>query len=423
MAMLRLLLLFILTCVLGVSSSAQKELQYDTMFVINSVGDTEIGAHINMLGLVSIGLKINSPSIGLDAYGGDAYGIRGASLQTGVIGESRIDAPLFGISNPVIAGVRGIAHSSDGLGVYGENTANQGAPVGVGGVVQASEGVAISGLNFGLFGPSTAVKGVAHSPSARAIYGESAFTSGTGRGVQGTSHADMGIGVFGETTSATGVNVGVKGVSLSATGYGMHAENIEGVGLFSKSTEKAGLISVSTNGIGAEIESQNNYGVYAFSSGAAAIYATSESDMGGYISGSSSSDDLVLGGSSGKLGTDPNESESELFLEAQNNVVIQLDKAKSNNAALLVLNSDGERVFILEENGNLTITGTLSEGLGLQRNNKVNKIYNARVATEAIKNQQQLIEEQRLEINKLKKKVESVEEALLEIHKYIKSSN
>jgi len=172
------------------------------------------GAYTNATNNFTTEQVIVSPgsNAGLNATGGN-YGVRAAG-NIGVLGQSAILGG-YGVAGSATTpsgtganyGVSGTTNSSDGYGVYGNNTAAT-APM---------------GTAYGVYGQSVPAGGTG-------IYGTGTV------GVQGITSSSSNsaylaypIGVYGQATSSTGQTFGVFGTSASSGGIGVYGNGVTGV--------------------------------------------------------------------------------------------------------------------------------------------------------------------------------------------------
>ena len=143
------------------------------------------------------------------------------------------------------------------------------------------------------------------------------------------------------------------GVSFPGPFVALYGHSNLFAGVMGQSTSNIGVYGLSTGGEGVYGQSTNDYGVY----------GKSDNDDGGrFDSGSSSlyDGDIALGGSVGKI-VATGAANSQMYLLAYSDVVIGLDADNNGaNNSFSVRNGLDFAVCWIEENGNLTCTGTKS---------------------------------------------------------------
>ncbi len=154
----------------------------------------------------------------------------------------------------------------------------------------------------------------------------------------------------GETWSATG---GTKGLYLSTQG---------GYGLEAWSTGNIGVLGVSTTGV-IWIPSGMT-GLYGIGEGYGVV-GDGYGGYGGWFGSSDDHKDLVLGGAVGRINTDPNDLNSQLYLSSNGDVTIKLDNDSGGGGAnVLYIRSRGHEIARMDDAGNLTIQGSLTKSGG-----------------------------------------------------------
>ena len=161
---------------------------------------------------------------------------------------------------------------------------------------------------------------------------------------------------------------GVTVVSPSEAGVRVFFPGQDGV--FVNTAGDAGVRVLQSGGDGVYVNNAGEDGVHARSGFSGAYGGRFENlknnGSGVYALGGPFGVDLVLGGNSisdddGRISSDPGFTSSDIFLMSNDAVVIRLDQDNNEGGNFIVESSDGTNVLNLDENGNLTIDGTLTE--------------------------------------------------------------
>jgi len=144
--------------------------------------------------------------------------------------------------------------------------------------------------------------------------------------------------------------------------YGLSSITTDSYGLRGESSNPslgAGVIGINTGGGGD--------GIQAVSNGRAGIRAWGEGpdSFGGYFSSSNEHLDLALGGNVGRINTDPDDENSQLYLSSNADVIIKLDNDGGEDHMLRIKNSGGNDVCTVSEGGTLTCTDATVQGTGI----------------------------------------------------------
>ena len=152
----------------------------------------------------------------------------------------------------------------------------------------------------------------------------------------------------GETWSATG---GTQGLHLSSQGgYALEGWSSGNIGVLGISTSSAVFMPSGMTGL---YGIGDNYGVQGYG------------NHGAYFSGSDDHQDLILGGSVGRINTDPSDGNSQLYLSSNGDVTIKLDNDSGGGGAnVLYIRSRGHEIARMDDTGNLTIQGSLTKSGG-----------------------------------------------------------
>lgn len=209
-------------------------------------------------------------------------------------------------------------------------------------------------------------------PGARVIASSgtaATFFSSSGLGLHGEGY---GGGVEG---IGSGPSVGgVSGRNDNPAGRGVHglsAMGANGIGVYGRAicTGQTGCT------VGPGRSRSGGTGVYGFADGSAGVgvYGESAQYFGGFFRSDNDHFDLALGGAIGRINTDPNDQNSNLYLSSNNNIILKLDNDGGEEGLLLVQGSSGESIVTVNEAGRLTtkvlqITGgsDLSEQFEIQ---------------------------------------------------------
>lgn len=270
---------------------------------------------------------------------GVGTGIRSEVSSAGIAGY---------FSSSYGVGLEGVSHTPSvfGYGVYGHNSRN-------------GNGTGVYGWAEGPVGDNYGVKGQSDSPTGTGVYGfiDAANPVGIAYGVHGLANTPSGAGVFGENNMgpsvyglATGIGIGVKGEAIRGQG-----------GLFYSEFEE-GVLAISDDNYGLRAESQNN---------SAAYFSGRMTDVVlGSLTNTEGSDD-------GIISSDLSKSTSDVHLVSNDQLIFELDDNDDENSFFQVLDGKNEKILTLEENGNLDIIGTLSQGSDINRKHSIESIqYN-----------------------------------------------
>ncbi len=243
--------------------------------------------------------------IGINAYG-TTFGGRFSSTADAGTGVSG-----YAGGSGLTHGVFGHSISSDGYGVYGQNTGSGGSTGGVYGMSNSTSGHGVTGVANAGSGPAMGVYGESNSTDGRGVFGIANPVNGLGSGglfvtlsstggsavegralaltgptiaVYGFNMSSSGHGVYGSAGS-TGVNYGVTGRSLSAQGYAgyftgigpdaLYVENTStGRGILVNTISDTAIWANTTNGF-AGLDARNGntsgLGVFGYASGSSGV--------------------------------------------------------------------------------------------------------------------------------------------------------
>jgi len=335
-------------------------------------------------------------------YGNDGVGVWGESEnETAVVGWIRNpDNP-----NATVAGLhegdgRAVAgYATGGVGVYGhsdhhigvEGETDDDTPWEAAGV----RGFSVHDQTFGVLGDSEWGIGVEgrilnpdnHNP---AVVG---YNEGGGPGVWGESDTDVGVygrshynfGVEGETDEDTPwESAGVRGFSQHAETFGVLGESEWGFAVrglinnpdnFSDAVSGltygtgSGVFGYSSNGRGVEGHSTNSAGVVGWTEAPGEYGGVFLNDAGGgagvyAAGGDDDTADLVLGGEpdadDGIISSAPDQPGSDIILASNDAVAVILDSNDDEDGHLTVWNGTEDKVFQINEAGDVEITGDLT---------------------------------------------------------------
>jgi len=151
----------------------------------------------------------------------------------------------------------------------------------------------------------------------------SAIQNGTGRAIYAESAGAKGI-----EGTATGTNgAGVAGYCYATNGSGVFGQG-----------SKRGVYGYSS--------SPDAYGVYG--------EATNTSGYGGFFTSTNDHHDLALGGTVGRINSDPSNGDSYLIISSNGDVQIRLDNDGGEEGVFSIKNSGGTTVFSVDEAGKAT---------------------------------------------------------------------
>lgn len=141
---------------------------------------------------------------------------------------------------------------------------------------------------------------------------------------------------------------------------------------------KNGSHYIQSNAIGLSIVAESSIGLSVFNSGDSGIVVGQSERYGAVLEGKpsglltrssiSQNPDIILAGNSnanagddGIIASDPNYLGSDIYLRSNDAVVIQLDYDDSSNSSFIVRDSDDGNVFTVNESGNATLSGSLTQ--------------------------------------------------------------
>lgn len=112
----------------------------------------------------------------------------------------------------------------------------------------------------------------------------------------------------------------------------------------------AGVYGFSDTWAGVHGQSTKNIGVYGQSTDHYGVQGSSANSYGGFFSSDKDDFDLALGGSRGRINSDPDDQHSSLYISSNADVTIKLDNDGGEDHLLRVLNSGGTNVCTVSEN-------------------------------------------------------------------------
>ncbi len=90
------------------------------------------------------------------------------------------------------------------------------------------------------------------------------------------------------------------------------------------------------------------------------VYGASTNSYGGYFSSDNDHLDLALGGDVGRVNSEPEKENSQLYLSSNADMILKLDNDGGENHTLRVKDSNGTDACTISEGGDLACTGTKS---------------------------------------------------------------
>jgi len=149
------------------------------------------------------GLLAGIAGVSLFGVGGASQEARAETLQTTLeLGQSYTTTAGQGIelreSSPTgfTYGVRGIADSPKGRGVFGDATSKTGANYGLWGRTASKDGTGLQGTATSGSGSTIGVRGVSKSPDGIGLQGSNTASQGRAIGLRGATNSPDGLGVF-----------------------------------------------------------------------------------------------------------------------------------------------------------------------------------------------------------------------------------
>jgi hypothetical protein len=293
----------------------------------------------------------------------------GLALAGGTMGLGA-GAQTYGVYGHAIAasgntyGVYGESESTSGAGVYGEASADSGMTYGVYGESASESGRGVYGWATADSGETYGVQGLSESADGRGVYGYARADSGHTSGVYGESESANGRGVYGEATADSGYTYGVLGWS----------DSTDGTGVGGYASADSGM----TYGVYGKSEGTHGRGVYglagAYSGEAYGVYGRSNSTEGAGVvaSGWYTGADLILQanaptttGDDGRIHSAPEYPSSDIILVTNDTVRIDLDAdGDDEDADFEIYDNDMNRIFDVDESGDVDIAGQLTKGSG-----------------------------------------------------------
>ena len=86
---------------------------------------------------------------------------------------------------------------------------------------------------------------------------------------------------------------------------------------------------------------------------------------GGFFSGGTDHNDIILGGHTGRINTDPSDETSDLYLSSNNDIIVKLDNDGGEEGVFKILNSGGTNLLTVDESAT-TLIGSASKGLQMR---------------------------------------------------------
>ena len=297
-------------------------------------GDKSHGVYAETTGDYSFGVRVettgdNGGGVYAETTGDDSWGVRAytkGDKSHGVYAKTTGDRS---------SGVRAYTKGDDSDGVYAKTTGDDSRAV----YACSDNGIGVSGKGKyggyfttnqgGTSGDHNA--GVNVTTTYRKSDGVRAYTSGQ------SSH-----GVCVDTSGG-----GSDGVRVETTGDYSFGVRVETTG-----DDSHGVLAVTSG--------ENSDGVHGYSEKRFGVYGVSDSlDYAGvYAKGRGDGADLILGGSDGKIQSDPTDSHSNIYLSTNGDIRINLDNdGNGEDADFEICDKDDDCIFQVDESGDVSYGG------------------------------------------------------------------
>ncbi|MEM5564285.1 tail fiber domain-containing protein [Psychroserpens sp. AS72] len=242
-----------------------------------------------------------------------------------------------------------------------------------------------SGSNSFAIGNNSEASGYSSTAMGSSTLAEAYISTAVGRYNVGGGNETEWLGFDPLFEVGNGTSNSARRNALTIAKNGQHTINSEGIGLLISeavnpiviSDSQANSIDISNSGfIGIRIDTPFSNGISILNAQQNGISA-SAINIGGNFSGGNvgvyarasnhNNPDIILGGSSGNANDDgiissnPEISGSDIYLRSNDAVVIQLDYDDTNNSSFIVRDSDDVNVFSINESGNATLSGSLTQ--------------------------------------------------------------
>jgi len=112
-----------------------------------------------------------------------------------------------------------------------------------------------------------------------------------------------------------------------------------------------------TNATGTGVEGRNSTNTNVGQLGTSAA--------GGFFSGGADHNDIILGGRTGRINTDPADENSDLYLSSNNDVIVKLDNDGGESSMFKIFNSGGTNILTVDETAT-TLIGSTAKGLQIR---------------------------------------------------------
>jgi len=112
-----------------------------------------------------------------------------------------------------------------------------------------------------------------------------------------------------------------------------------------------------TNAAGTGVEGRNSTNTNVGQLGTSAA--------GGFFSGGADHNDIILGGRTGRINTDPADENSDLYLSSNNDVIVKLDNDGGESSMFKIFNSGGTNILTVDETAT-TLIGSTAKGLQIR---------------------------------------------------------
>jgi hypothetical protein len=209
-------------------------------------------------------------------------------------------------------------------------------------------------------------------PGAR-VYGdlpEPALEGSNAEGAGVGGHSDAGYGVVGHTDGDSEWQAaGVAGFSVNDRTFGVYGSSERGIGVEGSVTDEQNrnpaVVGLNTGGgAGVDGYGASSHGVMGSTDSATAYGGRFQNNAAGgagaFVAGNQDADpDLVLGGPTGVIASDPNAA-GGMQIRSGDYVSVNLDQNNDDDADFSIWSGTNDMLFRVAENGDTTVAGDLS---------------------------------------------------------------